>query len=1112
MLDNLKSLVVRIATILKGKVDKVTGKSLVSDTLITKLQGLEKVTASEYLADNKLKLTLSDNSTVVTINSPDLSGYVQKETGKSLIDIALANTISQKVDKVPGKGLLKSEIASNLETNWNEFVNATKKYPTAIAITGTDTKKLVLTLNDSTTLESQWVDLKGSDVDFSGAGFDSSTGVFKINSSTQFSIDGRYRLISSKIPWADIEGAPTFPTIPSWVGATKPTYSWSEITDKPSLNFLPLTGGTIEPGNVSNYREGIRINKAANNWSVLTLGTEGTSGMQSGSWALLRNPSGDFQIGPDAEANSGLRLSTDFPYWRGGKIWNSSDNAVEGEANLERGRNLYKDTPLYVSDLNYNKLSDFGFHNSLTFGPRSGKSQLIMPWFVGGMYFRSLRDFQDNWTEPERIYTQRENLGSSNMLRGNCHVPFRNHNFILNDTEIKASQDSEGNLIGQFPAGLRYHDNGTEYIELDANTWYTISTQIKPNKDVALTIVEPVHFQFKKKDDLNVNAHIQKIEKRETVIQANKWTTLRTSILTGESGFIRLFIYNHLSDASFSVRYFCLEQGNTTGGYKPTQEELSSGSSGGVNYTRITDAHNWLNSPGKIFAADGNNVANAPSTNWYHFFGGTHTNTQNYNYQFALLLESKSNTPLYLKKRDHSGFSDWYQIPMFQNPGNDYADLLKTLYHWHYLTAFRVYKGVPGQGELRFQLDDNGAHAPIRLDSPYFRIHAPETDWITLHSKGYKLNVVNGDRDRSAAASDYRRVVASGYEIPNGSNKQILLSSGEVAGHGYGQHQEIDLRWLPEDKYFLVYSNISSCDKCLFRVHTSLDGKSRPSWSTHSQGFSLTIEFEQIGSGWGASPDVLNFVNYYFYGWSNVQPAMFISQEGTASMTFIYLRGGGVYTFYSYSTIGNDIIWNNPRSTTGDTRGKPNCMNWSDEYEIIPRRFISYKHSNYGSIIDAIYPIKTAELFLDRPGSNNFSIWPDGNVMNVSSRAVGGYTKVRASGYLVSGKETTKYLVLADGSVDPYHNQAGEIYGDWSYHNTWKNNLIYVNNPCTINLSDLENFTGLSFINLHTGKTTLYANGVNIIYLGAPAFQGARGTSCTVNRRHSEIFVHVNKL
>lgn len=44
---------------------------------------------------------------------------------------------------------------------------------------------------------------------------------------------------AEKVTWANIEGKPT------WIGESKPIYSWSEINDRPSLNFLPLTGGTI---------------------------------------------------------------------------------------------------------------------------------------------------------------------------------------------------------------------------------------------------------------------------------------------------------------------------------------------------------------------------------------------------------------------------------------------------------------------------------------------------------------------------------------------------------------------------------------------------------------------------------------------------------------------------------------------------------------------------------------------------------------------------------------------------------------------------------------------------------------------------------------------------
>lgn len=1119
MIENLKSLVVRIATLLKQKVDKVSGKSLVSDNLITKLEGLEKVTSSKYLSDNKLQLTLSDNTTVVTTNTIDLSGYVQKETGKSLIENTLKNQIPQKVDKVNGKGLLKSTIATSLETNWENFEKASKKFPKALAITGTDTKKIVLTLNDSTTLESQWVDLKGEAVDFSGAGFDKTTGVFKINSNTQFSLDGRYRLLTAKIPWADIQGAPTIPTLPSWVGNNKPTYNWSEIQNKPSLEYLPLTGGTINPGNVSNYQEGIRINKATNNWSTITLGTEGTSGIQSGAWAITRNPSGEFQIGQTSYANSGLRLSSEFPYWKGSKIWNSKDNVVEGEANLETGRDVHKDAPLYIANLGYDKVKDQTYNNALTFGGSSGRSQLILPWFGGGgLYFRTLRDVLDNWTEPERIYSQRDNLGSSNMLRGNCHVPFTSHNFYINNTQTLANKDSEGNLKGQFPDGLIYRNpDKTEWVELETNTWYTISIQIKANKDVYLNGGLPIHYHYRKRDDISVDALFRKVEIRNTQILANKWTTLRTSLLTGsDPGKLRLFIFNNQSDAEFSIRYICLEQGNSTGGYKPTQDELSvagsSSSNSGVSYTRITDAHNWLNSPGKIFAADGDSASNSPTNNWYHFFGGTHTNTQNYNYQFALRLDTKENTPLFFKKRDQTGYSNWYQIPMFQNPINDYADIIKSEYAWHYTNignGFKVYQGNIGQGRLRLHVNDDGVNSPIRFDSPYFNVHTPGSDAITLHSKDWKLNVLKGGGDRNSG--EYKRVKAEGYEIPGGTHKQVLLANGESKFLGYGQQQEINLIGLPEDKYFLIYTTIQASDRCKFRVHTALDGKSKPSWAIHGQGFSLEVEFEQTGHGWGTI-DTLEYVNYYSYGWANVQPAMFIGHLGNNSRPFIYLRGGGFYTFYSYSMKGSEITWENPRTTIGEFEGQPYCRDWADELEILPRDFFTYKNQLFGKIIETRLPIKTKELMIDTSPSNTFNIYSDGNEMNVASRILGGYTKVKSAGYKVAGQEGSSSILLSNGNTDPYNTTSGEIGGNWDYYNVWKNNLIYVINPCNVNLNNLENFTGLSFINLHSGTTTFSANGINFIYLGATSFQGNRGTSCTVNRRHNEIFVHVNKI
>lgn len=383
LIDSLKKLTERIAQLLKSKVDKVPGKSLVSDTLITKLDTLTSVQSSEYLSDNKLKLTLSDQTTVITSNSIDLSskvdkkvgydlikltdiesikGKVDKVSGKSLISDTLISKLQSidmdsKVDKVSGQGLISTSLTSDLTSNWLALKSGINKYPVSVNISGADTKKIIFTLKDGTTIESQWVDLKGNSIDFNGAGFDKNTGSLRLNNSTSFTIDGRYRLLSTPITWSEVQGKPTIPTIPSWVGSSKPTYDWSEIQNrpaiptipswignskptynwseiqgKPELNYLPLSGGTINPNQAGGWVEGIRINRASNNWATLTLGTTGTSGMTSDAWFLGRNPSGELQIqSTDSLPNTGMRLTNSLAYWKGNRILDMGWNTRNGK-------------------------------------------------------------------------------------------------------------------------------------------------------------------------------------------------------------------------------------------------------------------------------------------------------------------------------------------------------------------------------------------------------------------------------------------------------------------------------------------------------------------------------------------------------------------------------------------------------------------------------------------------------------------------------------------------------------------------------------------------------------------------------------------------------------
>ena len=44
-------------------------------------------------------------------------------------------------------------------------------------------------------------------------------------------------IIPKAVSWNDVTDKPTFPTLPSWVTQTKPTYDWSEIQNKPEIDI-----------------------------------------------------------------------------------------------------------------------------------------------------------------------------------------------------------------------------------------------------------------------------------------------------------------------------------------------------------------------------------------------------------------------------------------------------------------------------------------------------------------------------------------------------------------------------------------------------------------------------------------------------------------------------------------------------------------------------------------------------------------------------------------------------------------------------------------------------------------------------------------------------------
>lgn len=92
--------------------------------------------------------------------------------------------------------------------------------------------------------------------------------------------------------WNDLTDKPVIPSLPSWVTAVKPSYNWSEIGNKPNLDFIPLSW---------NQRNGKTIiDTSHNDW--LYLNSNGTHSKGAYFGDKIVRTDGSFQVGGDGNS------------------------------------------------------------------------------------------------------------------------------------------------------------------------------------------------------------------------------------------------------------------------------------------------------------------------------------------------------------------------------------------------------------------------------------------------------------------------------------------------------------------------------------------------------------------------------------------------------------------------------------------------------------------------------------------------------------------------------------------------------------------------------------------------------------------------------------------
>lgn len=163
---------------------------------------------------------------------------------------------------------------------------------------------------------------------------------------------------------------------------------------------------------------------------------------------------------------------------------------------------------------------------------------------------------------------------------------------------------------------------------------------------------------------------------------------------------------------------------------------------------------------------------------------------------------------------------------------------------------------------------------------------------------------VTGSGDSPAREPFYRYGTSSSiYQIYHSGN----VASLETRGYLMSNQITIDARNLNENTWYPVTVTGGSYISCLYQVYNNLgmSSSTKPSWSTHNNGFTVHLEWYTNNNGWGVCP-VTYFVLRSQYDWCTSMPVRGVSQLTNSSTTYFYVRGGGLY--YFRASHGNPIV------------------------------------------------------------------------------------------------------------------------------------------------------------------------------------------------------------
>lgn len=158
---------------------------------------------------------------------------------------------------------------------------------------------------------------------------------------------------------------------------------------------------------------------------------------------------------------------------------------------------------------------------------------------------------------------------------------------------------------------------------------------------------------------------------------------------------------------------------------------------------------------------------------------------------------------------------------------------------------------------------------------------------------------------------DYSQLAAwNGYELRAVNKDQFLKADGKAVSAAtadyasqtlFDKAQWVSLTNLDQNTWYPVVSMNGIPYEGLrhIKCNVQLNGGSKPSWSTHGDGFTVNLDMLVTACGQGrTSANSICLDNFYSWTTSNANPAGY-SQMTNGSVAVFWLRGGGQYRLYA---------------------------------------------------------------------------------------------------------------------------------------------------------------------------------------------------------------------